>query len=151
MSYFIAFHTVFADNRLMASVTLSIRVPEDMRSWLERFAKARGSVGGTAARLLEEARRKEDFPAVDFRDTPLGRVAFVQGTRVQMALASRLAREWEFDPARLSKHYGWPLWMAESAVGYMREYAEEIDRDEKNLLEATALRKKLPRLEEFSA
>ena len=135
----------------MASVTLSIRVPEDMRNWLERFAKARGSVGGTAARLLEEVRRKEDFPSVDFRDTPLGRVAFVQGTRVQMALACRLAREWKFAPAKLSKHYGWPLWMSESAVGYMREYAEEIARDEKDLLDATALRKKLPRLEDFAA
>jgi len=134
----------------MASVTLSIRVSEDMRNWLARFAKARGSVGGTAARLLEEARRKEDFPGVDFRDTPLGRVAFVQGTRVQVALACQLAHEWGFDPSRLSKHYGWPLWTAESAVGYMREYAEEIARDEKDLLDATALRKKLPRLEEFS-
>jgi hypothetical protein len=32
----------------------------------------------------------------------------------------------------------------------MREYAEEIARDEKDLLDSTSLRKKLPRLEEFA-
>ena len=138
----------------MASMTLSIRVTEDMRWWLERFAKARGSVGGAAARLLEEARRREEFPAVEFRDTPLGRVAHVQGTRVQMAMARRLAGDFGFDPDKLARHYGWPLWKAESAVGYMGAFAGELARDEDALLEAAGrddLKKRLPRLEEFCA
>lgn len=138
----------------MATTTLSVRVTEKMRGWLERFAKARGSTGGAAARLLEEARRKEDFPAVQFRDTPLGRVAYVQGTRIQMALALRLATEMKFDPDKLARHYGWPLWKAESAVGYMGEFAAELASDEAALLEEAGcdeLQKKLPRLEDFSA
>jgi hypothetical protein len=136
----------------MASVTISIRVSEDMHRWLDRFAKARTSVGGMAARLLEEAKRKEEFPCVEFRDTPMGRVAFVSGTRVQMALAWCLARELDFDAEALANHYRWPLWMAESAIGYMREYAEELAGDESSLLEAeeSSLRKKLPRLESVS-
>lgn len=138
----------------MASTTLSVRVTEDMRGWLERFAKARGSTGGAAARLLEEARRKEEYPAVEFRDTPLGRVAYIRGTRIQMALARRLAMEWKFDPDKLARHYGWPLWKAESAVGYMGEFAGELAGDEAALLEKAGrdeLRKKLPRIEVFSA
>ena len=75
----------------MTSKTLSIRVTENIRGWLERFAKASGSTVGAGARLLEEAHRKEEFPAVEFRDTPLGRVAYIHGTRIQMALARRLA------------------------------------------------------------
>jgi hypothetical protein len=138
----------------MATTTLSIRVTEDMRWWLERFAKARGSVGGAAARLLEEARRKEEFPGVEFRDTPLGRVAYVQGTRIQMALARRLAGELKFDPDKLARHYGWQLWKAESAIGYMGEFAGELARDEEALLEGAGrdeLRKRLPRMESFPA
>jgi len=138
----------------MASTTLSIRVSDDMRGWLGRFAMARGSTGGAAARLLEEARRKEDYPAVEFRDTPLGRVAYVHGTRVQMALARRLAMALNFDSNKLARHYGWPLWMAESALGYMGEFAGELASDEATLFESAGrdeLRKKLPRMEEFSA
>ncbi len=70
----------------MSSTTLSIRVTAETRRWLERFAKKRCSAGSAAGRILEEARRREYFPAVEFRDTPLGRVAYVQGTRVQVAL-----------------------------------------------------------------
>ena len=45
----------------------------ETRRWLERFAKRRGSPGMAATRILEEARRREDFPAVEFRDMRLGR------------------------------------------------------------------------------
>jgi hypothetical protein len=120
-----------------------------MRRWLERFAKARGSVGGVAARLLEEARRKEKFPAVEFRDTPGGRVAFVHGTRVQMVFVRRLARE--VDVGELARHYGWPLWKAESAAGYTREFASEIEDDEACLLaDGDGLGTVLPGIERVS-
>lgn len=136
----------------MASTTLSIRVTDETRGWLERFAMQRGSAGGAAARLLDEARRREEFPAVDFRDTPLGRVAYIHGTRIQMALARRQAIEWKFRPEKLARHYGWPLWKAESAVAYIKEFDAELARDEATLLERSdALHKRLPRLETFSA
>ena len=63
---------------MSATATLSIRIPMKTRRWLERFAKRRGSAGMAASRILEEARRREDYPAIEFRDTPLGRVAYVQ-------------------------------------------------------------------------
>ena len=71
-----------------------------------------------------------------------------------MALARRLAMEWKFDPDKLARHYGWPLWKAESAVGYMGEFSGELASDEAALLEDAGrdeLRKKLPRMEDFSA
>jgi hypothetical protein len=71
-----------------------------------------------------------------------------------MALALRLATEMEFRPDKLARHYGWPLWKAESAVGYMGEFAGELAGDEEALIEEAGrdkLRKKLPRMEEFSA
>ena len=64
----------------MSSATLSIRLPIETHRWLERFAKRRGSAGMAATRILEESKRREEFSALDFRDTPVGRLAYVQGS-----------------------------------------------------------------------
>ncbi len=112
----------------MATTTMSVRVSEEMRRWLERFSKGRGSGGGSAALLLEEARRRELFPAIDFRDTPLGRLAYVHGTRVPVALVLRMGRG--LTSVQTAEHYGWPLWKAESALAYARAYTDEMVADE---------------------
>lgn len=128
---------------------MSVRVPLQTRRWLERFARHRGSAGGAAARLIEEARRKEDYPAVVFRDTPLGRVAYALGTRIQLASIVELGRDLENNPTRLSKHLGWPLWQAESVIGYICEYAGELKREKEELDQAESLLRKLPQVEKF--
>lgn len=136
----------------MSSTTLSIRLPMETREWLERFAQRRGSAGGAAARLIEEARRREDFPAVTFRDTPLGRVAWVLGTRVQVAQISELARELDFDSKRLAEHFSWPLWQAESVLAYMHAFKKEVGKEAADLdrVDAGVLARKLPGVEELS-
>ena len=132
----------------MATSTLSIRVPEKTRAWLKQFAKARGSVGFSAARLLEEARLRDEFPGVEFRDSPLGRVAFVQGTRVQVAYL--LLAGIDLSSKKISTHFGWPLWKAESALAYLRLLPDEVAQEKKDLEEAELrLLHKLPHLQLF--
>jgi len=134
----------------MSSATLSIRVPVETRRWLERFAKKRGSAGTAAARVLEEAKRREEFAAVEFRDTPLGRLAFVHGSRVPMAMVSRAAQD---DPAldaqALAERFHWPLWKAASALAYVRHHPEEMIQEIEDLdsREVADLKKILPGLE----
>lgn len=135
---------------MSTSVTLSIRVPQETRRWLEQFAKRRGSAGMAATRILEEARRREDFPAVEFRDTPLGRVAYVQGTRVQVAFVyAQVARAPDLSAPELAESFAWPLWKARGVLAYLREFDAEC-RQEWEDLEATeraALRRALPQME----
>ena len=50
------------------TTTISVRVPEDTRDWLERRTHKMGTAGSAAARILEESRRRESFRAVEFRD-----------------------------------------------------------------------------------
>lgn len=133
----------------MASSTLSIRVPEDTRRWLEHFAQSRGSVGSAASRLLEEGRRRELFRGIEFRDTPLGRLAHVQGTRISVAFAGQAAESHDHDAAQLAAHFRWPLWKAESVLAYLTAYPSEIARNREDLerREIEDLKALLPGLE----
>jgi hypothetical protein len=135
----------------MASTTLSIRVPLETRRWLDRFAKKRGSAGSAATRILEEARRREDFPAVEFRDTPLGRVAYVQGTRVQVAFVYDQVRR---DPTRTSAAiaaaFAWPRWKAAGVRAYLEAFPDECRTEWEDLESAgfQVLKRALPQLEQ---
>lgn len=120
---------------MAASTTLSIRISRETRGWLERFSQRRGSIGAAAARLVEEAKRREGFRAIEFRDTPLGRVAWVQGTRVQAAFVWRVARDLGFDAGKVASHFDWPLWKAENVLAYADAWPEEIEADARALEE----------------
>jgi len=135
---------------MSATATLSIRIPQQTRRWLERFAKRRGSAGMAASRILEEARRREDYPAVEFRDTPLGRVAYVQGTRVQVAfIYGQVQRDPELVAERLSESFLWPLWKSRGVLAYTDEFATECRQEWEDLESAglPALKRSLPQTE----
>ena len=139
---------------MSATATLSIRIPQQTRRWLERFAKRRGSAGMAASRILEEAKRREDFPAVEFRDTPLGRVAYVQGTRVQVAFVyGQVQRDAKLTPLILAESFGWPLWKARGALAYIDEFATECRQEWEDLESAEwpELRRLLPHAEHREA
>lgn len=104
-----------------------------------------------ATRILEEARRREDFPAVEFRDTRLGRVAYVQGTRVQVALvygqtldAPTLGAE------KIAESFAWPQWKAAGVLAYAREFPDECRQEWEDLAacDEQALKRSLPHLEQ---
>ncbi|MFN0130345.1 MAG: hypothetical protein ACKV19_27095 [Verrucomicrobiales bacterium] len=133
----------------MASTTLSIRVPAETKRWLEKFSRSRGSLSSVASLLIEEARRREQFRGVEFRDSPQGRLAFVQGTRIAVYFAWMAARDYEFDASKVADHFGWPLWKVESALAYAEAYRDEIGRqvdEHTELDDEAALRKVLPAL-----
>ncbi len=132
------------------TTTLSIRVPLETRRWLERFAKRRGSAGMAATRILEEARRREDFPAVEFRDTPLGRVSYVQGTRVQVAFVyGQLLSDDTLTAANLGESFSWPQWKAAGVIAYIKEFPEECRQEWEDLAgdEERTIKRSIPHLE----
>jgi hypothetical protein len=130
------------------SITLSVRIPAETKTWLQHFAKSRGSAGAAAARLLHESRLREEFPGIEFRDTPLGRVSYVQGTRVQLALL--LSGEKIPTAEAVARHYGWPLWKSASALAYLRTHLPEVKKEAADLAQAeTALTTRVPGLQRF--
>ena len=113
------------------TTTISVRVPQDTRDWLERRTHKMGTAGSAAARILEESRRREAFRGVEFRDTPDGRLAFVSETRVPVHLFARTVRDHGGDLGEVAAHYRWPLWKVESAAAYAGAYAGEIAEDDR--------------------
>lgn len=113
------------------TTTISVRIPQDTRDWLERRTHKMGTAGSAAARILEESRRKETYRGVDFRDTPDGRIAFVSETRVPVHLFARTVADYQGKLPEVAAHYRWPLWKVESAAAYAGAYQEEIAEDQR--------------------
>src|SRR5258708_5967214 len=65
------------------SQTISLRLPDELVSRLDRFARRLGN-GMTRTRagvlLLDEALREEEFAGIEFRNTFIGRQPFVKGS-----------------------------------------------------------------------
>ena len=102
------------------------------------------------ANILEEARRREDFPAVEFRDTRLGRVAFVQGTRVQVGFVyGQTLGDSAVNAEKLAESFAWPRWKAAGVLVYLQEFAEECRQEWEDLSssEVHALKRVLPDME----
>lgn len=134
----------------MASESVSVRIQSDTKHWLERFSLSRGSVSSAAARLIEEARRRETFRFIDFQDTSFGRLAYVQGTRIAVYFAWLTAQDHKFDAEKLAQHFQWSLAKAESVLAYSERFSAEIQQDAAHhaeLDEFESLKSLLPNLQ----
>jgi len=89
----------------MAASTLNITLPVETRHWLERFVSGHGNPGEAASRLIEEAKRHEQFRGVEFRDSSLGRMAYVQDTRVAVYFVWLTARDYGFDAEKVASRF----------------------------------------------
>jgi hypothetical protein len=101
----------------------------------ERFRQISASKGRTPSDLLaeyaEEITRKHQFCHIEFRDTPLGRMAYVEGTRSAVWLVCDLVRGNDGDVRRTATVHGWPETKVRAAVNYAKAYRAEIE----NLIE----------------
>lgn len=110
------------------SRVISVRLKDDEHKHLERAARKFGRTRGeTAALLLREKLREEEFPVIEFRDTIVGRQVYVKGTRVQIWMVVLIARDYDMDPQQVADHLKWPLWQVQSALAYADVYRDEID------------------------
>jgi uncharacterized protein (DUF433 family) len=133
---------------------LSFRLPHEERSRLERLARRMGrTLGELAARMVIEGRRREDFAWIDFRNSASGRMAFLQGTRLQVWWLARLARQLKGDPGAVAEHLGLPLAQVKAALNYALAFPDEIETSIRDYEETTLndLKRQLPNLEVFEA
>lgn len=134
----------------MASTTLSIRVPDETRSWLEGKGRHMGSVGSVASRLLEEARRRDSYRGIEFRDTPEGRFAYLAETRLAVHFVAQVASDFEGDAEVVAEHFALPVWKVQSALAYAEAFRDEVAKASARVEELEsyeALKAKLPNLE----
>jgi uncharacterized protein (DUF433 family) len=136
------------------SQVVSMRLQDDQMERLRRLARRLGRTPSeTSALLVEEALRRSEFAFLDFRDSPAGRQAYIQGTRVAVWQVVQVAWSYGMDPARAAEHLRWPVVRVQAALSYAAVYPEEIEaaiRDN-DALGFEELSRLLPQAERFIA
>ena len=120
------------------STVVSLRLKDKQLEALRRAARRLGrSPSETAVVLLEEALRQREFTFIQFRDSPVGRQAYLQGTRLAVWQVASLAQEYGGDAEnrtadfprvdKVAQHLGLPSAGIRAALHYAAAYPEEIE------------------------
>jgi uncharacterized protein (DUF433 family) len=105
-----------------------LRVSEEQAQRLLRKARQLGrSASETGAILLDESLRRDEFAFIDFRDSSVGRQAYIQGSRMAVWQVVSLTRSYGGDAARAAKHLEWLLVKVQAASNYARTFPDEIE------------------------
>ena len=138
----------------MPSAVVSLRVSEEQAKRLQRKARQLGRTPSeTGAILLDESLRRDEFAFVDFRDSSVGRQAYIQGSRLAVWQVASLARSYAGDMKKTADHLEWPLVKVQSALSYAKAFPEEIEnaiRDSQSS-DFGKVSRTLPQAEEFVA
>ena len=114
---------------------------------LERFARDRNTdLEQIGVRLIDEALRMADHPTIEFRDSVVGRQAYLRGSTLAVWEVVMLVRERKNDAEATAAYLGWPVARVEAALRYAAAYPEEIEAAlrENMAIDADALRRLLP-------
>ena len=87
-----------------------------------------------------------DHPAIEFRDSVVGRQAYLRGSTLAVWEVVMLVRERKNDAEATAAYLGWPVARVEAAFRYAAAYPEEIEAAlrETMAVDADALRRLLP-------
>jgi len=110
------------------SLTQHIEVRDEQAARLERLANRWNvSAGEAGARLLEEALRTSEFPGVVFRNSPVGRQAYVAGSRLAVWEVVSLGRNYGGEADKIAEHLRWDVSRVQAALDYATAFPDEIN------------------------
>ena len=136
------------------SMVISMRLPTESGKRLKRMANRHGwTPSDASAKLVEEGLRRSEFAFIDFRDSPAGRQACIQGSSLAVWEIMLLTRSYKADIAAVAKHLGWPLGKVQAAVHYAEAFPEEVDEafSENDSTDFASLKRMLPQAAEFTS
>ena len=129
------------------SIVISMRLPPESSKRLKRMAARHGwTPSDASARLVEEGLRRQDFAFIDFRDSAVGRQAYIQGSSLAVWEVAMLLRAYSQDVAAVAKHLCWPEVKVQAAQNYAKAFHDEIGRAlaENDAMDFESLRRMLP-------
>lgn len=139
---------------MKTSRVFSLRLPDSNAQRLKRFAKRLGrSVSETGAILVDEGLRRADYAFIDFRDSAMGRQAYVQGTSLAVWEVLALVGRYNGDLDKVAAHLEWDRLKVQAAVNYARAFPKEIEEalEENRRMDFEEVSKMLPQAEVFYA
>jgi uncharacterized protein (DUF433 family) len=131
-----------------------MRLSTESGKRLKRMANRHGwTPSDASAKLVEEGLRRSEFAFIDFRESPAGRQAYIQGSSLAVWEIMLLTRSYKADVAAVAKHLGWPLGKVQAAVHYAEAFPEEVDEAiaENDSTDFDALKRMLPQAAEFTS
>jgi len=138
--------------RATNSMVISMRLPMASGKRLKRMARRHGwTPSDASARLVEEGLRRSEFAFIDFRDSPAGRQACVQGSTLAVWEVMLLIRSYEADVSAVARHLRWPEAKVRAAVNYAEVFPDEINEAlaENDSTDFGTLKRMLPQAVDF--
>jgi len=136
------------------SIVISMRLPQESGKRLKRMAIRHGwTPSDVSARLVEEGLRRSEFAFIDFRDSPAGRQAYLQGTTLAVWEVVLLVRSYKSNISAVARHLRWPEAKVQAAVNYADAFPDEIDEAiaENRATGFEQLKRMLPQAEQFTS
>lgn len=110
------------------SQVVSLRLRDEQMERMKRLARRMNrTVSEASALLLEEGLRTTEHAFIQFRDSPAGRQAYIQGTSLAVWEVVLIARSYGGDVALTAEHLQWPEVRVRAALNYASEYPDEIE------------------------
>ena len=102
---------------------------------------------------MEEGLRRSEFAFIDFRDTAVGRQAFIQGSSLAVWEVVLLGRSYANEATAIARHLRWPVVKVQAAFNYSKAFGEEIEAAlvENDSTDFEALQQSVPQAVEFVA
>ena len=109
------------------SHVISMRLKDDQLKRLQRLARRLGRTPSeTSSLLVEEALRQSEFGHIEFRNSPVGRQAYVKGTSLAVWEVVSIAQDYQMNVDKTSEHLDWPKFRVQAAMSYAKAFAVEI-------------------------
>jgi hypothetical protein len=129
-----------------------MRLPTASGNRLKRMANRHGwTTSDAGARLVEEGLRRSEFGFIDFRDSPAGRQAYLQGSALAVWEVMLLVNSYKKNASAVAKHLKWPEVKVYAAVNYAAAFPDEVNAAiaENEAADFEALKRLLPQAIEF--
>jgi len=132
------------------SKVVSTRLTEEPEVRLQRLARRLGKTPSeTGAMLIEESLRQNEFAYIEFRNSPVGRQAYLKNSNLAVWQVIKLGGELDRNVARIASHLSRSAEWVQAAFNYAEAYSSEINLaiEDDSAIDYTAIKRLLPQTE----
>ena len=132
------------------SKVVSTRLSEETETRLQRLARRLGKTPSeTGAMLIEESLRENEFAYIEFRNSPVGRQAYMKSSNLAVWQVMMLAEQYQHDVKKVATHLQKSIEWVKAAFNYAEAYPEEISLaiEDDRAINYTTIKRILPQTE----
>jgi predicted DNA-binding protein len=132
------------------SKVVSTRLPEETEARLQRLARRLGKTPSeTGAMLIEESLRANEFAYIEFRNSSVGRQAYMKNSNLAVWQVIMLAKLYQHNVEQTAAHIQKSAAWVKAAFNYAVAYPEEISLaiEDNSAINYTTIKRILPQIE----